>query len=143
MRAYDLAMTLIFINCAFPIINAMGIALPISDSFNDIFILNALYMPIFTVGGVTFNLLIGLAIAFAAGTVIVVGTNLVTDRGLAMTTFTITFWGSFAVSSLTIMAIIYKYPGFTIFWSIFLLASVLIFVNALVQFPTGGQGAHV
>lgn len=143
MKAYDMAMMLIFINCGFAIIAAMGITTPVSNQYGSLNILNALYMPIFTIGGVTFTALIALAGLFAAGTIIVVGTNMITDRGLAMTTFAVTFWGSFATASLTIMEILFKYPAFTIFWGIFMLASVLIFINSLVQFPTGGQGAHV
>jgi hypothetical protein len=60
-----------------------------------------------------------------------------------MTVFTAVFWGSLTTSSITIMGIIMHFPGFAIFWSIFILAATLIFLNALVQFPTGGQQAQV
>jgi hypothetical protein len=143
MRAYDLAMMLIFVNCAFAIIAAMGITTGVSNQLGTLNIINALYLPLFTVAGIDISGLTILAVAMAAGTVIVVGTNLVTDRGIAMTLFTAVFWGSFTTASLTIMEIIYAYPGFTIFWGIFLLGSTLIFIMALIQFPTGGQGAHI
>lgn len=143
MRAYDMAMLLIFINCGFAIIAAMGIASPVSNQFDSIKILNALYIPLFPVGGIDISGLTILAGLMAAGTVIIVGTNMITDRGIAMTLFTGVFWGSFTTASLTIMEILLKYPGFAIFWGIFLLGSTLLFIMALVQFPTGGQGGHV
>lgn len=143
MRAYDMAMTLIFVNCGFAIIAAMGIASPVSNQLGALNIINALYIPLFSVGGIDISGLTILAVAMAAGTVIIVGTNMVTDRGIAMTLFTAVFWGSFTTASLTIMEILFKYSGFAIFWGIFLLGSTLIFIMALVQFPTGGQGAHV
>jgi hypothetical protein len=143
MRAYDLAMMQIFICCSFPIIEAMGITVGVSSNMGELTIFNALYMTLFTVAGVSINPMIILAGLMAAGTIIVVGTNMITDRGLAMTTFALVFWGSFGLASITLKDIIFHFPGFIIFWTIYLLASGLIFVNALVQFPTGGQGAHV
>ena len=143
MKAYDMAMMLIFVNCGFAVIAAMGIVTPVSDKFGALTILNSLYMPLFNVAGIDISGLTILAGLMAAGTVIIVGTNMITDRGIAMTIFIAVFWGSFTTASVTFMDIIFKYPGFTIFWGIFLLGATLIFINALVQFPTGGQGAHV
>ena len=113
------------------------------SAFTNMVFLNALTTPLFTVAGFSITSIHALAIAFAAGTVVLLQSNWITDRGMAMIVFAIVFWGSLGTASLSLMGIIFKYPGFTVFWTIFLLGSTLIFINAMVQFPTGGQGATV
>lgn len=142
MRAYDLAMTMVFVNCAFPILDAMGITTLHSFTGNFL-LLNWFSAPLFTVAGFTINGITALATALAAGTIVFLQSNAVTDRGMAVIVFAAVFWGSIGISSLSLSGIIFHFAGFAVFWSIFLLASTLIFFNALVQFPTGGQGAHV
>ena len=142
MRAYDLSMVLIFFNCAFPILDAMGVTTLHSYSAN-FWLLNIWSEPIFTVANFTVTGVVALAGVFAGGTVVVLNSNMITDRGMAVTVFAIVFWGSFVVASVSLSGIILHYPMLAIFYTIFFLASTFIFINALVQFPTGGQGAHV
>lgn len=143
MRAYDLAMTLIFVNCAFPILDEMGIT-PLSTLTNMLFI-NMLTAPIFTVAGFQVTSLLVLAGIMATATIVLLNSNAITDRGIAMLVFTVIFWGSLGTASVCLLGMIGHFEGFvpTIFYTVFVLASTLIFFNALVQFPTGGQGAHV
>jgi hypothetical protein len=142
MRAYDLAMTLIFVNCAFPILDAMGLTTlhAFSGSFTA---LNWFSSPLFTVAGFPINGITALAGALAAGTIVLLQSNLITDRGMAVIVFATVFWGSILISLVSISGIIMHFAGFAILYSIFLLACTLIFFNALIQFPTGGQGAHI
>jgi hypothetical protein len=142
MKAYDIAMIWIFVCCAFPIIDAMGIT-GFSDYTAVYESLGWLTNPIFTIPGLGLAVtgITALAIAFALATIIVLNTNMVTDRGLAMGVFAIIFWGSFT-TAMTIMTKI-PYPGMNLFYTIFFLASTLIFIISLIQMPTGGMQSHV
>jgi hypothetical protein len=142
MRAYDLSMVLIFFNCSFPILDAMGIT-TLSNFTSSFWLLNIWSAPLFTVAGFTVNSVTALAGVFALGTVVVLNSNMITDRGMAVTVFATVFWGSFLIASVSLSGIIMEYPMLAIFYTIFFLGSTFIFINSLVQFPTGGQGAHI
>jgi hypothetical protein len=111
-----------------------------SGSFS---VLNAFTVPFINIAGMGVNALMVLAGVMAAATIVVLNSNAITDRGIAMLVFTGVFWSSLSVASLSLLGIILHFVIFGVFWSIFMLACTLIFFNALVQFPTGGQGAHV
>lgn len=82
-----------------------------------------------------------LAMAFAAATAIVLGTKPISDRGVAIITFTGLFWGSFLLA----FSVLYQLPGDAtgLFLGVFSVAAVLIFTMGLIQMPTGGQKSHV
>jgi len=146
MRAYDLAMVLIFVNCAFALIAGMAPQLNIIPDSTEGFATISTWFTteLFSIAGIGVNTLTLLARLFATGTIVVMNSNIVTDKGLSMTVFTATFWGSWGTTNIIIDSLLNKYevgPG--IFFTIFLIASILIFINALVQISTGGQQSHV
>jgi hypothetical protein len=142
MKAYDIAMVWIFICCSFPILDAMGITgfSEYSSVFNS---LSWLTNPIFTIPGIGLGVtgIIALAIAMALATIVVLNSNFVTDRGMAMGVFALIFWGSFSTAMLVMSKI--PFPGIEIFYTIFFLASTLIFIIGLIQMPIGGMQGHV
>jgi hypothetical protein len=147
MRAYDLAMVLIFVNCAFAVIAGM---LPSSTSVipgsTDGFATLSTWFSgeAFNIAGVSVNTMTLLAVLFAAGTIVVMNSNLKTDKGWSYTIFTAVFWGSWTTTSIIIGNLLNDYRvGLGVFYVIFLIASLLIFINALIQISTGGQQAHV
>jgi hypothetical protein len=145
MRAYDMAMVLIFVNCAFMVISTMGIIEVVPGSTAGFSTIAAWFATEnFNIFGIGISTMTLLAIAFAAGTVVVLNSNPVTDKGLAMTTFTAVFWGSWLMTTSIIDNLLNDYRvGLGVFFLIFFIASTLIFINALVQISTGGQQSHV
>lgn len=147
MRAYDMAMVLIFVNCAFALIAGMAPQLDIlgSDATSGFGTLTVWFTGTwFTIAGIEITTMTALALAFAGGTIVVLNSNPVTDKGLASIAFTAVFWGSWGTTSLIISNLLNKYDvGIGIFFVIFFIASTLIFINALVQLSTGGQQTHV
>ena len=141
-----MSMMWIFICCGFAITDTFGLFGSDKDFINQAGIFSSLsYLstPIFTIPGINLpvNGISALAAAMAAATIIILNTKLITDRGIAMVAFTLIFWGSF----ITAIAVMTKtnIPGMELIYGIFFLASTLIFINALVQMPTGGQKSHV
>jgi hypothetical protein len=144
MKAYDLAMIMIFINAGIYVTAAMNLFGDLSDVTGIFSNLSIFYSPLIKlpiaipfIGGLEVKGIDIIALALAGGTVVVFNTNAINSQGVAYITFTTMFWGSFLLTSVVINKI--DFPGVTMFYSIFLLASVLIFTISLVQMPTGGQ----
>lgn len=134
MKAYNMAMFVVFINAGFAIVDAFGIFGSEISGMADIFgrltwLTNPLVMA--TLAG-----------AMAAGTIVVLNSNVITDRGIAYVTFISTFWGSVILTGIVIFGKI-NIPGLELFYTIYCMACALIFVNALIQMSTGGQKSHV
>ena len=149
MRAFNLAMGTIFFNAGIYITSLLGMfgnMGGVSNSFMSLFL--TFSTPVITL---PFNLpIIGqpvlrgidlIAGALAASTVIFLSSNFVNDRGVGYSIFSIFFWGSFLMASASISSI--NFPGVSIIYMVYFLASTLIFIMALVQMPTGGQKTHV
>ena len=144
MRAYNLAMVLIFINCGFVVAGSIGI-------FGDIGAGNAgglldLVTAEVSIMGFSFSSIHAFALLLVTGSLLVLNTKIgPSSSGYAYAIFTIVFWfGNLSTHAiLTTAANKAGLPGFGIFLAIFHLAALLIFVNALVQMPTGGQKSHV
>jgi hypothetical protein len=146
MKAYDLVMVLIFINCGFAVVIAMAPQLDIipgsTEGYNTLMTLFTAEW--FSVFGIGVNTMTALALLFAAGTIVVLNSNPVTDKGLSMTTFTAVFWGNLIITSAIFGTILTKYDvNLGIFYTIFFIAATLIFINALIQISSGGQQSHV
>lgn len=134
MKAVDFAMSVIFINCGFAIVDAIGVF------GSDITGLAGIFQQL---TWLTNPVVMGaLATLFAAGTIIVLNTNAVTDKGIAYTTFIGIFWGSIILTGVVVFSKI-DMPGIELFYTIYCIAAALVFVNALVQMSTGGQKSHV
>jgi len=134
MRANDFAMAVIFINCGFAIVDAIGVfGSDISNLAGVFEKLKWLTNPV--VMGT-------LAALFAAGTVVVLNTNAINDRGIAYTTFIGVFWGSVILTGIVVFSKI-PIPGIELFYTIYCIVAALVFVNALIQMSTGGQKSHV
>jgi hypothetical protein len=144
VRAYDMAMVLIFVNCAFMVIVSMGIDV-IPDSTTGFAQLATWFATTeFTIFGWGISSMTIIAGLFAGATIVVLNSNPITDKGLSIVFFTGVFWGSWVMTSSIISSIFNDYmAGLSIFFTIFFIASTLIFINALVQISTGGQQAHV
>jgi hypothetical protein len=146
MRAYDMAMCMVFINCAFPIIDLFGINTAAVASGTSVFYdIYALFStPLFEVLGFKITGIIALAIFMAGATIVVLNTHAVTDRGIAMTVFAMVFWGSYVSASLTLLGMMAGVPAALVtFWMIFSVAATFIFINAMVQFPLGGEWGQI
>ena len=140
MRAYNMAMATIFINAGIYVVGILGMFGSIgNDSFMDIFTTFA--NPIITIAGVEVRGIDAIAGALAIGTIVFLNSNAVNDRGIAYTIFTVIFWGSFGIASVSLSEI--ALPGVEVFYTIYFLAACLIFIMALVQMPMGGQKSHV
>lgn len=140
MRAYNISMVTIFINAGFYIVGLMNVFGDLgSNAWLGIF--GTFATPLVTVAGVSIRGIDAIAVAIAVSTIIILNTNAINDRGVAYTVFTIVFWGSFGIASVTLGNI--ALPGVEVFYGIYFLACTLIFIMALVQMPTGGQKAHV
>lgn len=143
MKAYDLAMTQIFISAGIYITALMDLFGDLSDVTGTFSSLSIFYNPIFTVPylGYVVKGVDMIALVMALGTIVVANTNAIKDRGIAYIAFSAVFWGSFMITSVIINQI--DFPGVTVFYSVYLLASTLIFVMTLIQMPTGGQKSYV
>ena len=143
MRAFDLSMALICFNAGIYITNAIGCFGDMSEVSEIFPQLLFLTNPIINIVGIELKGIDIIAGALAVGTIVVVHTNITgfTDRGVAYTAFTVMFWGSFLISSAVLTKI--PFPGIEMFYTVFFLISVMIFVIALIQMPTGGQKPHV
>jgi len=134
MRAVDFAMSVIFINCGFAIVDAIGVF------GSDISRLSGVFQQL---SWLTHPVVMGaLATLFAGGTIVLMNSNAVTDKGIAYTTFIGIFWGSVILTGAVVFSKT-DLPGMELFYTIYCIAAALIFVNALVQMSTGGQRSHV
>lgn len=142
MNAYEVSMVWILFCCGFVIIDAFGIT-GFSDYTGVYNSLIWLTNPIFTIPGIGLNVtgIMALAIAMALATIIVLNSNFVTDRGMAIALFALIFWGSFTAAIVIMQKI--TFPGVEVFYGIFFLISSLIFIIGLIQMPTGGMKSHV
>ena len=148
MKAYDLAMGLIFINAGIYITAMMNLFGDLSDVTGIFGSLSIFYNPIITlpfslplIGQATFKGIDFIAIALAVGTIVIANSNAIQDRGISYIAFSTVFWGSFLMTSVVINKI--DFPGISTFYSVFFLASTLIFIMTLIQMPTGGQKSYV
>ncbi len=142
MNAYELSMVWILSCCGFVIIDAFGIP-GFSDYTGVYSSLSWLMNPVFTIPGIGLGVtgIMALAIAMALATIIVLNSNFVTDRGMAIAIFALVFWGSFTAAIVVMTKI--EFPGVEVFYGIFFLISTLVFVIGLIQMPTGGMKSHV
>ena len=145
MRAYNLAMFLIFINCGVMITAALGAFGDMNEYSAGVDTLNTLANPVFKVGGVSITGIQSIALLMLGATAVVpiIRGKFFSAEGVAYVVFIIVFWGSFATTTLIFTPMVNRFPGLAIFVGIFGIASALIFVIALVQMPTGGQKTHV
>ena len=148
MKAYDLAMGLIFINAGIYLTAAMNLFGDLSDVTGIFAGLSFLYDPFITlpnwipvIGDAPVRGIDAIATALCLSTIVVLNTNAINDRGVAYFIFSTIFWGSFLLTSVVINRL--DFPGISIIYSIFFLASILIFIMTLVQMPTGGQKSYV
>ena len=144
MRAFNLAMGTIFFNVGIYLTSLLGMFGNLggaSNSFMDLFL--TFSTPVITIPYVDLPVrgIDAIAFALALSTIVIFNSNAINDKGVAYTTFIVIFWGSFLMASASLSSI--NFPGFSIIYMIYFLASVLIFVMALVQMPTGGQKSHV
>lgn len=138
MKAYNLTMLWIFICYGFVVMDSIGVfgsygeEAAIAQGFAQFLVNPIIQIPIigFDVTG-----MIAIATAMALATVIILNTNIVTDRGIAYSVFVVVFWGSF-ILAITVMSKIH-FPGIELFYMIFLVAASYIFINALVNLPLG------
>ena len=145
MRAYNLAMAMIFINCGMMIAVAMGAfgdttPTPYAD-FQGI--VNAQ----FKIGLLEFkgaDIIAVIAGVMILATALLLNSRAFSSEGVAIGVFTGIFWVSVGLTDVILLnSISNRFPGFNIFIGIYTLAAFLIFINALVQMPTGGQRSHV
>lgn len=143
MKAYDLSMGLIFLNAGIYITASFGLFGDLSELASIFDSLNFLYTPMFTLPGVDYAVkgIDLIALALAGGTIVLLNSNAINDRGLSYIVFATIFWGSFVLTSLVFNKI--DIPGFSVFYSVFLLAATLLFAITLIQMPTGGQKSFV
>ena len=149
MRAYNLAMVMIFINCGFAVaasINVFDINAPDADGLLDLVTSDTDIE--FLGQRISFSNITAFAVALVIGSLLIVNTKVgPSSSGIAYAIFTIVFWGGILSTNAILITTTsidgVPIPGFEIFIAVFDLAAMLIFVNALVQMPTGGQRSHV
>ena len=146
MRAYNMSMAFIFINCGFPIAVTMGAFGSIQEHTGFYHSLTWLANPIFSIGPITISgqhAVIGIALIMLTGTALFLNSRAFSAEGVAYVTFAGIFWISFGTSSSIILSLCDDFPGLNILWTILLLAAALIFIMTLIQMSTGGQKANV
>lgn len=141
MKAYDLAMGLIFINAGIYIVATMNLFGDLSSVGGIFESLSIFTDPLITVAGIPIKGIDAIAAFLAGGTIVVYNSNAINDRGIAMIAFSAVFWGSFLLTSVVFNKI--NLPGIAEIYTVFLLAATLIFVMTLIQMPTGGQKSFV
>lgn len=141
MKAIELAYLMICINAGIYIVGSIGAFGSLSDIGGVFPLLSRFTDPIVVVSGVAMRGIDAIAIGLALGTVVVVNTNAINDRGIAYLVFAAVFWGSFLIAGPVIGNI--DYPGVQLFYGVFFLIAVLAFVGTFVQMPTGGQKSYV
>lgn len=140
-------MGMIFINAGIYVTAAMNVFGDLSSVSGIFGSLSFLYTPIIPLPfnlpffGASIEGLEMIWIAMAAGTIVILNSNAINDRGVAMIVFGVIFWGSIGITWEIIAKI--DLPGVIMFYSIFTLAATLIFMMTLIQMPTGGQKSYV
>ena len=145
MKAYDMAMIVIFINAGYAIMDQIGVfgnAITQRASGFDGF--SWLSTPVVTIPGVNLAVtgILAISVAIALGTVVILNTNVVNDRGLAIAMFAFIFYTSIFLAGDTVFQN-YDLPGIEIFYTIYILACTMIFLIAVIQMPVGGMKSHV
>jgi len=158
MRAYNLAMFMIFLNCGFAIMlsinNGMFFASPdeggMTTSSEDLDkmgstggIYDIMQAEIVTIPGldITINVIEAIAAIIAAAAAVLGFFGGQAASGVAIGGFAIVFWGSILTTKIFLTSI--AAPEINMFYNVFILAATLIFIMALFQMTTGGQKAHV
>lgn len=149
MRAFNLAMVMIFINCGFAVAASMGV---FGNIFNpETALEGGLFSFLrwelsFNVLGfaIAINGVHAIMIALITGSFLVLNSNIgPSSSGYAYGIFTVIFWFGILSTDSILVNTIGHYAGVGIFLTIYNLAAMLIFINALIQMPTGGQRSHV
>ena len=132
MRAYNLAVLMIFINMGFVLLDAFGVF----PSMSTPGILGALQL--------VFNPAVVLVISafMVLGTTVFANAGVPTDRGIAYKYMTLLFWSSFALTGV-VLSQFYVIPGFSIFYMMYSMACSIIFIIGLIQMGSGGQRMNV
>ena len=158
MRAYNLAMFMIFLNCGFAIMlsinNGMFFASPDeggmttqSDELDEMKSTSNIYSvmqaEIFTIPGldITINVIEAVAGVLAVAAAVLGFFGGQAASGVAIGGFAIVFWGSIVSTKIFLTSI--ATPEIDMFYNVFMLAATLIFIIALFQMTTGGQKSHV
>ena len=140
MKAYNLAMILIFINIASILLISIG-AFPGMVGPTDeteSFILNLGNEGV-EVLGVEINIL-GIAIILMGATAVLLGSRGPSASGIAIMMFAAVYWGSLLMCLDLISAI--PLPEMGMYVSIFTTIAALIFIATLLQMPTGGMKSY-
>ena len=142
MNAHSFSMMNLCVAFGFAIVNAMGIFGDAISSRGGIF--NSLLFltePVFSIPGVIeFSGVEALALALAALTVVILNTNLITDKGAAMAIYAVIFYGSVFTIGLAVFKN-FDYPGIELFYSAYVLFGSLAFIYYLLQMAGGPAGA--
>lgn len=135
MKAYNLAMLLIFINAGIAIVFSTGtFGATFGTHQNSWLSLSFLY---------TNPLLVTVfSVALVSASVYLSIISKESPSGISISTFTAIFWISMTTSLNTLHEISLVIEGTEIFFTILLLSGTLIFVMTLVQMPTGGQKTY-
>ena len=158
MRAYNLAMFMIFLNCGFAIVISVNAGMFFAspdeggmttssgeldkmESTGSIF--DIMQAEILTIPGldITINVIEAIAVVIAAAAAILGFFGGQAASGVAIGGFAIVFWGSILSTKIFLTSI--AAPEIDMFYNVFILAATLIFIIALFQMTTGGQKAHV
>lgn len=140
MKAYDISMVMICLCAGIYIVDLIGFFGSVSGS--DIFPLLMIFNnPIITISGVSIRGVDLIAGAIASATIVILNSNAINDRGVAVIVYSAMFWGSWGISSNVILKI--GVPGISMFWGVLSIIAVFIFIISLVQIPTGGMRSHV
>ena len=145
MKAYDMAMIVIFINAGYAIMDQIGVfGNEISSRASTFGGFAWLSDPIITIPGVNLAVtgILAISVAIALSTVVILNTNAINDRGLAIAIFAFVFYTSIFITGKTVFDN-YNMPGLELFYTIYILACTMIFLVAVIQMPTGGMKSHV
>ena len=149
MKAYDMSMIIVFINAGYAIMHQIGVfGVAVANRAGGFEGFHWLIEPIFELNSELFEFSINgvmiLSVTMALATVVILHTNLVTDRGYAIIIFTLVFYTSIFVAGHTVFANYdTRLPGVELFYTIYIIAATLIFIIGIVQMPLGGQKSHV
>ncbi len=140
MKAYNLAMIIIFINIA-------GVVLVASNAFPGLlgpdeetssFLLNVGTEGL-EIAGIEINI-ITIAVVLMAATAVLLGSRGPSASGIAIMMFATIYWGSLIMCMDVISAI--PIPDMGMYVSIFLTIAAFIFIATLLQMPTGGMKTY-
>ena len=143
MNAHSFSMMNLCIAFGFAITNAMGIFGDVISDRGGVFqSLMFLTEPVFSIPGIiTFSGIEALAVGLAVLTIVVLNTNLVTDKGAAMAIYAVIFYGSVFTIGLAVFKN-FDYPGIELFYSMYVLIATLAFIYYLLQIAGGPAKAN-